>query len=246
MVPGVDSRLIGVQGTEYAIVNWPDLLKVITAHEMIQKFLATQGKKVAMEAAGGAARGSDTDMLVNEPAVDVAPSADVSAATDGALPMPVAAAVYSSALVDGTRFVEVPASVLAKEPAETVTAHVERETGAAGGIARAVVNREGVSPGCFEVTCKNASMYGKRMRDVHIAGFSVKSALLVRFRSSDCKVAVGVFLVEVDKYSCVKVAQRAICKMIEDNNGKVSDLDSLEVDKELFDQKVCTLLNYIK
>jgi len=114
--PGVYSRLIVVQGTEYAIVNWPDLLKVITAHEMIQKFLATQGKKVAMEAAGGAARGGDTDMLVNEPAVDVAPPADVSAATDGVLPLPIAAAASSSALVLGPRFVKVSASVLKTLP----------------------------------------------------------------------------------------------------------------------------------
>jgi len=55
---------------------------------------------------------SDTDMLVNEPAVDVAPPADVSAATDGVLPVPIAAAASSSALVLGPRFVKVSASVL--------------------------------------------------------------------------------------------------------------------------------------
>jgi len=104
-----------VQGTEYAIVNWPDLLKIITAHEIIQFFLARDKKKTAMEAAGGAARSGDTDMLVNEPAVDVAPPADVSAATDGVLPVPIAAAASSSALVVGPRFVKVPASFLAKQ-----------------------------------------------------------------------------------------------------------------------------------
>jgi hypothetical protein len=89
-------------------------------------------------------------------------------------------------------------------------------------------------------------MYGKKMRDIHIVGFSVESDAVIRFRSSDGKVAVGDLLVGVDKYSCFKVAQRAICKMIEDKDCKVSDLDSLEVDKELFDQKVCTFLNYFE
>jgi hypothetical protein len=94
-------------------------------------------------------------------------------------------------------------------------------------------------PGCFKVTCKNASMYGKKMRDVHIAGLSMESDKVIRFRSSDGKVAVGDLLVGVGRYSFVHIAQKAIYKMIEDNDDKVSDLDSLVVDHDLFDQKVC-------
>jgi len=84
------------------------------------------------------------------------------------------------------------------------------------------------------------------MRDVHIAGFSVKSNAVVRFRTSDGKVAVADLLVEVGRYSCIKLAQKAIYTMMEDSDGKLSDLDSLEVDKELFDQKVCTFSNYFE
>jgi hypothetical protein len=62
---------------------------------------------------------------------------------------------------------------------------------------------------------------------------------VIRFRSSDGKVAVGDLLVGVGRYSFVHIAQKAIYKMIEDNDDKVSDLDSLVVDHDLFDQKVC-------
>jgi len=71
-------------------------------------------------------------------------------------------------------------------------------------------------PCCFAVTCKNASMYGKKMRDVHMAGFSVESDKVIRFRSSDGKVAVGDLLVGVGRYSSVKLAQKAIYTMMED------------------------------
>ena len=78
-------------------------------------------------------------------------------------------------------------------------------------------------PNCFTVTCKNASMYGKKMRDIHIAGFSVERDVVIRFRSSDGKEAVGDFLVGVGRYSCVKLAQKAIYTMMEDSDGKLSD-----------------------
>jgi hypothetical protein len=103
---------------------------------------------------------------------------------------------------------------------------------------------QGTSPGCFAVTCKNFSMYGKRMRDVHIAGFSVQSDAVIRFRTRDGKVAVGDLLVVMGRYPSVKNAQEAIFNLIDKNDGKLSDLGSLEVDKEIFDQKVCTFSNY--
>jgi len=62
----------------------------------------------------------------------------------------------------------------------------------------------------------------------------------------DGKVVVADILVGVGRYACVKLAQKAIYKMMEESDGKLSDLDSLEVDKELFDQKVCTFLNYFE
>jgi len=102
-----------------------------------------------------------------------------------------------------------------------------------------------LSPGCFAVTCKNASMYGKKMRDVHIAGFSVQSDAVIRFRSSDDKVAVGDLLVGVGTYGKLGHAQEALYKLIEKSDDKISDLDSLELDKEI-DQKVCTLFKTIQ
>jgi len=131
--------------------------------------------------------------------------------------------------------------------AEAATAFVQRETGAVGGVARAVQAAPSSSlvlpPGCFTVTCKNASMYGKKMRDIHIAGFSVESDAVVRFRSSDGKVAVADLLVGVCRHGDVKNAQLAIYNLIEHSDDKISDLGSLEVDKELLCQKVGTSLN---
>jgi len=90
-------------------------------------------------------------------------------------------------------------------------------------------------PGCFTVTCKNASMYGKKMRDVHMAGFSVESDKVIRFRSSDGKVAVGDLLVGVSKYVSVSKAQETIFKYMESKDNKIRDLD-IEVDEKLLDE----------
>jgi hypothetical protein len=114
--------------------------------------------------------------------------------------------------------------------------------GAVGGAACMIV---GPPEGSFYVTCKKASMYGKRMRDVHIAGFSVESDAVIRFRTRDGKVAVGDLLVGVGMYGKFGHAQEAIYKFIEKFDDKVSDLESLEVDKEV-DQKVCTCFKIIQ
>jgi len=114
--------------------------------------------------------------------------------------------------------------------------------GAVGGAACMIV---GPPEGSFYVTCKKAAMYGKRMRDVHIAGFTVKSDAVIRFRTRDGKVAVADLLVGVGRYPSVKNAQEAIFNLMNKNDGKLSDLDSIEIDKELFDQKVCTFSNYL-
>ena len=116
--------------------------------------------------------------------------------------------------------------------------HVEGNSEGAAVVARAVQAAPSSSlvlpPGCFTVTCKNASMYGKKMRDVHIAGFSVESDKVIRFRSSDGKVAVGDLLVGVSKYVSVSKAQETIFKYMESKDNKIRDLD-IEVDKKLSD-----------
>jgi len=128
--------------------------------------------------------------------------------------------------------------------AEAATAFVQRETGAVGGVARAVQAAPSsslvLSPGCFTVTCKNASMYGKKMCDVHMAGLSIESDRVIRFRSSDGKVAVGDLLVGMGKYVSVSKAQELIFNWIDIKHHILNDLESLEVDKELMEKKVCT------
>ena len=125
--------------------------------------------------------------------------------------------------------------------AEATTAFVQRETGAVGGVARAVQAAPSSSlvlpPGCFTFTCKNASMYGKKMRDVHIAGFSVQSNAVVRFHSSDGKVVVGDLLVGVGKYVSVSKAQELIFNWIDMKHHILNDLESLEVDKEFMEKR---------
>ena len=123
-----------------------------------------------------------------------------------------------------------------------IISQAERVQGGVGGAACAEL---GLSPGCFTVTCKNASMYGKKMRDLHMAGFCMQSDTVIRFRSSDGKVAVADLLVGVGKYGKFGHAQEAIYKLIENCDDKVSDLESLEDDKEL-DQKVCTFFKIIQ
>jgi len=93
-------------------------------------------------------------------------------------------------------------------------------------------------PKGFVVPSKNYSMYGKKMRDVHMAGFSVESDAVIHFRKREGKVVVGDLLVGVGKYGRVANAQDAILKMIELKNDKVTDLESMEVDKTLIDM-VC-------
>jgi len=92
-----------------------------------------------------------------------------------------------------------------------------------------------LSPGCFVVPSKNASMYGKKMRDVHIAGFSVESDAVIRFRSSDGKVAVADLLVGVGKYVSVSKSQETIFKYLQSKDDKIRDLD-IEVDEKLSDE----------
>ena len=79
-------------------------------------------------------------------------------------------------------------------------------------------------------------MYGKKMRDVHMAGFSVQCDLVVRFRSSDGKVAVGDLMVGVGRYGRFSKAQDIIFKLLQRKDDKIDNLPSLEVDKDLADK----------
>ena len=90
-------------------------------------------------------------------------------------------------------------------------------------------------PKGFVVPSKNNSMYGKKMCDVHMAGFTMESDHVIRFRKRDGKVVVGDLLVGMGKYGRVASAQDSILKMIELKNDKVTDLESMEVDKTLID-----------
>ena len=80
-------------------------------------------------------------------------------------------------------------------------------------------------------------MYGKKMRDVDITVFSVQSDGVVRFRSSDGKVAVTDILVGVGKHDKFEDVQEAIYTLIGCYDVKIQDLESLEVD--LDDEQVC-------
>ena len=91
-------------------------------------------------------------------------------------------------------------------------------------------------PGCWLVPSKNASMYGKKMCDVHIAGFSMESDKVIRFRSSDGKVVVADLLVAMGRFVSVSMAQKVILQWIDIKHDKIDDLVSLEVDKKMADK----------
>ena len=117
-----------------------------------------------------------------------------------------------------------------------IVAIIPQAEPAQGGVGGFACAEKGLSSGCFTVTCKNASMYGKKMRDVHMAGFSVQSDAIVRFRSSDGKVAVGDVLVGLGRYARFSEAQDIIFKMLLRKDNKINDLLSVEVDKNLADE----------
>ena len=125
-----------------------------------------------------------------------------------------------------------------------VTAQVTAEitvTGAVGGIAHAVQPSasQGLSPGCFVVPCTNASMYGRQMRDILIVDFYIDSDFLIGFRSSDGKVVFSDLLVGVGRYTNVEEAQNAMSLMFQHEDQILADLESLEVDEMLLENKVC-------
>jgi len=102
---------------------------------------------------------------------------------------------------------------------------------------------EGQSPDCFVVCCMNASLYGKKMRDILIVDFYIDSELEIRFRSSDSKVVMTDLLVGVGKYTNTEEAQNAMSLMFEHKDKLIAHLESLEVDENLLQNKVCIKSN---
>ena len=92
---------------------------------------------------------------------------------------------------------------------------------------------------CFVVPSKNASMYGKKVKNIHMGGFSVENNRLddrvIRFRKRDHKVLMPEMLAVLGKYDSYKNANRAVLKLISSKDDKVTDLTSLEIDTTLFD-----------
>jgi len=91
----------------------------------------------------------------------------------------------------------------------------------------------------FVVPSKNFSVYGKKLKHIHLGGFSVEtdhlSDRVIRFRKSDNKVVMPEMLVVLGRYDSYKNANRAVLKLISSKDDKVADLTSLEIDTTLFD-----------
>jgi len=115
----------------------------------------------------------------------------------------------------------------------------------AGGVGGVAVQTAGgdsslvLPKDCFVVPSKNASMYGKKVKNIHMGGFSVENNRLddrvIRFRKRDHKVLMPEMLAVLGKYDSYKNANRAVLKLISSKDDKVTDLTSLEIDTTLFD-----------
>ena len=84
------------------------------------------------------------------------------------------------------------------------------------------------------VYSKDASLYVKKMRDVHMAGFSVGSDAIIRCCSLDHTVSVADMLVGVGRFASYKYANKALLKMIKRKDEKLKGLSSLVEDKTMF------------
>jgi hypothetical protein len=127
-------------------------------------------------------------------------------------------------------------------PVQRVQGGVGGVAGAAGAVQATESTSPVLTPGCFAVPSKEGRLYGKRVSDVHLAGFSVETNSVddrvIRFRKRDHKTVVGDMLVAMGRYAKVKTAQEIILKMIERKDDKIKDLESLEIDMDLLENKV--------
>jgi len=84
--------------------------------------------------------------------------------------------------------------------------------------------------GRTRVISQNASMYGKKLRDVHLAGFMVESDATIHFCSRDHTVRVADLMVGLGKFASYKYANRALLQWYKTNDEPVKGLRSLVVD----------------
>ena len=139
--------------------------------------------------------------------------------------------------------------------ASTATAYLNFDRGSKrkfveGGVGGAVhdlqaapLSSMSLGQGCFVVECKNASMYGRHMRDFFIVDFYIDSNLPIRLRRRDGKIVYTDLLVGVGKYENEEEAQNALSLMFELKDKMIADLESLEVDETLLENQVCLELN---
>jgi hypothetical protein len=80
------------------------------------------------------------------------------------------------------------------------------------------------------VSSKNASMYGKKLRDVHLAGFIVDSDALIHFCSRLHTPRAADMLVGVGRFTSYWNANRALQKWIKNDDEPVKGLSSLVQD----------------
>lgn len=82
------------------------------------------------------------------------------------------------------------------------------------------------------VTCKDNSMYGVAMCDLHLAGVRVKSDLIVRFRN-DGKVALGDLMAATGVSPTFGHGQTKIRLFDDRFDDTLDGLDSIEYDNDL-------------
>jgi len=89
------------------------------------------------------------------------------------------------------------------------------------------------------VSSQNASMYGKKLRDVHLAGFMMASDATIHFCSRNHTVRVADIMWGVGRYTSCSYANRALLQWIKNNDKTVDGLRSLVVDNTKCNM-VCT------
>jgi len=218
-----------------AVVNSTDFIKLIMTHKLMKKYdidAIAAAKAARMQVAAVTLSNlALSERFVNVPAQP--PTASLSAPGDGPILAPSVEARGDGQILAPSMQAPGDGPILApsvEAPGDDqILAHLVQAAPSSSLV---------LSPGCFVVPSKNASMYGKKMRDVHIAGFSVESDAVIRFRSSDGKVAVADLLVGVGRFARFSEAQRMMSNLIDINDNKINDLGSLEVDRNLTDQVI--------
>jgi len=114
--------------------------------------------------------------------------------------------------------------------------------GAAHGLLAATSSPAELPLYCFPVPCMNNSMYSKKMRHFHVAGFIVESDYVIRFRKRDHLPTIADLLVGTGKFSRFCDAQYMVANLMKKKDSRVNDLLSFEVDYSLTEYKVGNLI----